>query len=70
VVKLSIHLSLDTLQVLGAKTEKSMEGQLLGAFQNLQTTAKQWRKEHTDNIPSNHTKIFNVGLYSLYGFGS
>jgi hypothetical protein len=42
--------------VLLVQTEKIMEGQQWGAFQNFQTPPKQWRKEPTGNIPSNHTK--------------
>jgi hypothetical protein len=53
--KLSFLLSRDTLQVLGEKTEKNMEGWRWRAFQNFQTPPKQRRKEHTGNIPSNHT---------------
>ncbi len=40
----------------GKKQRKIWKGGGGGAFQNFQTPPKQWRKEPTGNIPSNHTK--------------
>jgi len=38
------------------KQRKIWRGCSRGAFQKFQTPLKQWRKEPTGNIPSNHTK--------------
>jgi len=54
--------------IMGKNREKC-GGAVVGAFQNFQIPPKQWRKESTGNILSNHTKIFRVGLWSLHGFG-
>jgi hypothetical protein len=50
----------------GKKQRKIWRADSEGAFQNFQTPCKQWRKEHTGNIPSNHTKNDSKQVFNLY----